>query len=67
MMGLLNVRIKVNTSNNHQSSPVERFHRTLWALLRAKKCNGENDWVKSLPTLILAYKETQHYSSLLSP
>ena len=36
--------LKIGFSHNHQSNPVERFHRTLWALLKAKKANGENDW-----------------------
>ena len=58
MMGLLKVKIKVGEIYNHQSILMERFHQTLWALLRAKKCNGENVWEKSLPTLILAYNET---------
>jgi len=59
--------IKIGFSHNHQSNPVERFHRTLWALLKAKKANGENDWEKSLPTLILAYNSTQHFSTNSSP
>jgi len=54
LLNALDVNIKVGFSHNHQSIPVERFHRTLWALLKAKKANGENDWEKSLPTLILA-------------
>ena len=63
----LDVNIKINFSHNHQSNPVKRFHRTLWALLRAKKANGETDWEKSLPTLILAYNATQHFSTNSSP
>ena len=33
---------------------------TLWSLLKA---NGEQNWEQSLPTLILAYNTTQHYST----
>ena len=39
----------------------------MWALLKAKKANGENDWEKSLPPLILAYNATQHYSTNSTP
>ena len=67
LLNSLDVNIKIGYSHNHQSNPVERFHRTLWALLRAKKANGEYDWEKSLPTLILAYNATQHYSTNSSP
>jgi len=35
--------------------------------LKAKKANGENDWEKSLPTLVLAYNSTQHFSTNSSP
>ena len=35
--------------------------------MKAKKATGENDWEKSLPTLILAYNATQHYSTNSSP
>ena len=80
-MSVLNVRIKVGTPYNHQSNPIERFHEALRSLLKAKKANGENNWGKSLPTLILAYNNiilaynniilaynaTQHYSPLCSP
>ncbi len=44
LLNALDVNIKLGFSHNHQSNPIERFHRTLWALLRAKKANGENDW-----------------------
>ena len=67
MLEGLDVSIKVGHAHYNQSNPVERFHRTLWALLRAKKSNGENDWERSLPTLIMAYNATQHYSTLCSP
>ena len=63
----LDVNIKIGFRHNHQSNPVERFHRTLWALLKTKEANGEDDWEKSLPTLILAYNATQHYSTNSSP
>ena len=67
LLNSLDVNIKIGFSHNHQSNPVKRFHRTLWALFKAKKANGENDWEKSLPTLILAYNATQHYSTNFSP
>ena len=67
MLEGLDINIKVGYAHNHQSNPVERFHRTLWALLRAKKMNGDSDWERSLPTLLLAYNATQHNSTLCSP
>ena len=67
MMSALNVRIKVGTPYSHNFNPIERFHITLWSPLKAKKANGDNDWGKSLPTLILAYNATQHYSTLCRP
>ena len=63
LLNALDVNIKIGFSHNHQSNPVERFHRTLWVLLKAKKANGE----KSLPILILAYNATQNYSINSSP
>ena len=55
MLEGMDVKIKVGYAHNHQSNPVERFHRTLWALWRAKKINGDSDWERSLPALLLAY------------
>ena len=43
MLEGMDVNIKEGYAHNHQSNPVKRFHRTLWALLRAKKLNGDND------------------------
>ena len=67
MMSALNVRIKVGTPYSNNFNPIERFHITLWSPLKAKKANGDNNWGKSLPTLILAYNATQHYSTLCRP
>ena len=39
----IGVHIKISAFYNHQSNPVERFHRTLWNLIRAKIVNGEKD------------------------
>ena len=55
------------TPYNHQSNPIERFHKTIRSLLKAKKPIRKNDWEKRLPTLILAYNANQHYSTLCSP
>ena len=52
---------------NHQSNPVERFHRTLWSLLRAKMANGERDLEKSIPAITLAYNSSIHASTGCSP
>ena len=52
---------------NHQANPVERFHRTLWNLLRAKMANGERDWEHALPSIILAYNAARHASTGCSP
>ena len=49
LLNALDVNIKIGFSHNHQSNPVERFHRALWALLKAKKANGENDWENPSP------------------
>ena len=57
----------MNTPYNHQSNQVERFHKTLWNLLKAKKSNGETDWEKGLSMLILCYNATQHSSTNHSP
>ena len=48
---------------NHQSNPVEQFHRTLWNLLRAKLANGERDWEHALPSITLAYNAAGHAST----
>ena len=54
MMLKMGVHIKISAPYNHQSNPVERFHRTLWNLLRAKIVNGEQDWEKSPSAIELA-------------
>ena len=46
---------------------MERFHRTLWNLLRAKMANGEQDWEKSIPAIELEYNSSIHASTSCSP
>ena len=67
IMKRLGVQVKVGAPYNHQSNPVERFHKTLWALLRDKMSNGEQDWEKSLPSVELAYNASVHASTGCSP
>jgi len=71
MLDSLDVKIKVSYSHNHQSNAVERFHKTLWALLRTKKCNSENDWekvyhsnasIQCKPTLLNFIQPVQNFS-----
>ena len=50
MMTLLNVKIKVKLCRKISQNFVDTFEN--------KKCDGVNDWEKSLPTLILAYNAT---------
>ena len=67
MMKKMGVHVKVMHPYNHQSNPVERFHRTLWNLLRAKLANGEKDWEAALPAITLAYNAASHSSTKCSP
>ena len=67
MMLKMGVRVKIMFPYNHQSNPVERFHRTLWCLLRSKLANGEQDWEKSIPAVELAYNSSINASTGCSP
>ena len=67
MMLKVGVHIKISAPYNHQSNLVERFHQTLWNLLRAKMANGEQDCEKSLPAIELAYYSNIHASTSCSP
>ena len=67
MMKKMGVHVKIMHPYNHQSNPVERFHRTLWNLLRAKLANGEHNWEITLPAVTLAYNAASHSSIGCSP
>ena len=67
LMLKMGVRIKIAAPYNHQSNPVERFHRTLWSLLKAKMANGEQDWEKSISAIELAYNSSIYASTGCSP
>ena len=63
----IGVHIKISAPYNHQCNLVERFHRTLWKLLRANVANSEKDREKSLPAVELAYNSSIHASLGCSP
>ena len=63
----MGVHIKISAPYNHQSNTVERIHRTLWNLLRAKIVNGDKDWEQYLPMIELAYNLSIHISTVCSP
>ena len=50
------VRIKISAPYNHQSNPVERFHRTFLNLIQAKMANREQNWEKSILAIELAFQ-----------
>ena len=40
----LGVEVKCVSVDNHQKNPVERVHRTLWAMCRSQRVDGERSW-----------------------
>jgi hypothetical protein len=52
---------------NPESNPVERFHRTLNAMMRVHMSREELDWEQYLPTACLAYNSKVHRATGLSP
>ena len=50
MYSKLEVHFQFGHSDNHQSNPLERFHRTLWSLIRNLRAEGEDNWVSAVET-----------------
>ena len=63
----LQIRKTFTPAGNPNSNLVERFHRTLSAILRAHLERGDPEWVRLLPIATLAYNTRVHSSTGLSP
>ena len=62
-------RHKVNTTAYHPQTDglVERFNRTLIAMLSKISKKGGQDWDRRLPYVLFAYRATEQQSTLESP
>ena len=67
MYSKLGVHFQFGHSDNHQSNPLERFHRTLWSLIRNLRAEGEDDWVSAVETAAWLYNQSRHSSTGFTP
>ena len=51
----LGIELNFAVADNHQSNPVERFHRTLWGLIRVVRKEGEGNLVDAMRTAVMTY------------
>ena len=59
--------VQFGHSDNHQSNPLERFHRTLCSLIWNLRAEGEDNWVSVVETAAWLYNQTRHSSTGLTP
>lgn len=63
----LGVEIKWVSVDNHQTNPVERIHRTLWAMCRSQRVDGERSWRSAVRTALSIYNQSVHSSTGVPP
>ena len=51
----LGIEINFAVADNHQSNPIERFHRTLWNLIKAVRKGGEGNLMDAVRTAVMTY------------
>ena len=63
----LGIEIHFAVADNHQSNPIERFHRTLWNLIKAVRKGGENNLMDAVRTAVMTYNGSKHASTGQTP
>lgn len=58
---------QTSAPENQNSNLVERFHRTLNAIMRAYQEREDIDWLRILPMAVLAYNSKVHSSTKITP
>ena len=64
---LLHIKKVETIPYNPDGNKVERFHRTLAAMLRTVVGNQHNTWNKYLPAILLAYRTSVHNITKFTP
>ena len=50
-------------AENHQSNPIERFHRTLHTLINSLRVEGEDNFIKCAKAAVMLYNGAPHSST----
>ena len=59
--------MKLGTPENHQSNPLERFHRTLYSLVKSLRQEGETNFLSGVRTAVMLYNGSVHASLGVTP
>ena len=43
---------------NHQANPIERLHRTLWAMCQSQRLEGQTSWRSAVKTAVSLYNQS---------
>ena len=58
---------KLGTPENHQANPLERFHRTLYGLVKSLRQEGETNFISGVRTAVMLYNGSIHASLGVTP
>jgi hypothetical protein len=63
----LGVHATLGTPDNHQANPLERFHRTLYGLVKSLRQEGETNFLSGVRTAVMLYNGSIHASLGVTP
>ena len=67
MLNELGIPIRFAHRENHQANPVERFHQTLYALVKSLRQEGETRLILGIWTAVMLYNVSIHSSLGVTP